>query len=67
MISGVKLEKHRRLRYAAEAFGSYDNFVRAIGAIYDQRLLCAFEKLQIVAQSSGSVKVSAIIVFTTRE
>jgi hypothetical protein len=67
MASGTKLEKYRRLRYAAEATCSYDNFVRAIGAIYDQRIPCAFEKLQMVAQSPGSVRVTATLVFTTKE
>jgi hypothetical protein len=67
MISGIKLEKNRRLVYHFEAKGSYDNFVRAIRALHEQKMLCAFESLRMKALAPGRVSIKADVVFTTRD
>lgn len=67
MVSGTKLKKNRRLVYHFEAKGSYDDFVRAIRALYGQKVLCAFKSLQMSVPAPGRVSIKADVVFTTRE
>jgi hypothetical protein len=57
----------RRSVYHLSGVGSYRNFVGFVLQVNQNHIPCAFSTIHLIARSSGSVEISADVVFTTRE
>jgi hypothetical protein len=66
-IKTSKTGAWRRSVYHLSGKGSYRNFVGFVLQVNQNRIPCAFSTIHLIARSSGSVEISADVVFTTRE
>lgn len=66
-ISADKVAGYRRFAYRLTLTGTFADFVELLKLLYDQRVPCAFRRLDIRAGTGESVVVRAEALITTRE
>jgi hypothetical protein len=54
-----------RVKYVIKGSSSYENFVRFVNGLHEERVPCAFEDFKLVAQSRDKCSLEATLLFTT--
>jgi hypothetical protein len=66
-VSTEKVGSYYRHSYQWSGTGSYKNFVRMVVRLYEMKMICAFKRISLVAQSGSAVKIDSHIILTTRQ
>ncbi len=64
-ISAEPLAEYRRFRYSFTARTTYKNAVQFVNTLYDNRVPCAFEHIELIAETDDVLKLESVVLITT--
>jgi hypothetical protein len=64
-ISAEADGKFRLYRYSFTTQSSYDQFVGFVNGLIDEKVPCAFERLELSAETDDRLAITARLLFTT--
>jgi hypothetical protein len=66
-VHAEKVGGYRRLHYENSGITTYNDFVKFLLDLYEDKVPCAFKKIDIKARSGTKVAVAVEVIFTARE
>jgi hypothetical protein len=67
LASAEKFGNYYRSMYQWSGVSTYTDFVKFVLSLYDAKLMGAFKRCALVAQSASSIKIESQIIVTTKE
>lgn len=66
-IEAERIGVYRRFHYAYKGTSTYNNFVQFLLSLYNNKVPCAFKKIDIKARTGTTIDLEAQVIFTVRE
>jgi len=66
-IDAERVGAYHRFHYTYKGTTTYNNFVKLLLSLYENKIPCAFKKVTIKARSGAAVDIDAQVLFTVRE